>query len=112
MERTTKLPSCSVSQEEMDEHTVKSTSSGHSPRPGGDSQYLNGISITLLRNSAYESTFIHAGPRFSTSAWSALSGHASVMKLLAACRDSLYLRWHMVGYIEVIYYAKRCMVRT
>ena len=40
--RTTKLPSCSVSQEDMEEHTVNSTSSGQCPRPGGDSQLFEG----------------------------------------------------------------------
>lgn len=90
---TTKWSSLSVSQLEMEEHTVKATSRGHSPMPGGLSQYLNGISMTLLRNSEYASTFIHEGPRFSTSACSTWSGQASVMKLDAACNDSLYLQW-------------------
>lgn len=70
---------------------VNSTSSGHRPSPGGDSQHLKGISITLSRNRAYDSTFIQAGPKFRMRAWSAVSGQVLSMYLLADLSVSLYL---------------------
>mmetsp|Transcript_17619 Transcript_17619/g.52944 ORF Transcript_17619/g.52944 Transcript_17619/m.52944 type:complete len:287 (+) Transcript_17619:1765-2625(+) len=88
---TTKCSSLRVSQLLMEEQTVNATSRGHNAMPGGDSQYLNGISMTLLRNSEYASTFIQAGPRLRTNACSTLSGYALVTYRLAACSDSLYL---------------------
>lgn len=49
---TTTLPSLSASHEAMEEQTVKMTPSGQMPSPGGLSQSLKGISMTLLLNSS------------------------------------------------------------
>lgn len=62
--RTTTWSSFSASHEAMEEQTVKMTPMGQMPSPGGLSQSLKGISMTLLLNRPYASGLSQAGPRF------------------------------------------------
>ena len=87
---TTTWSSLRASQEAMEEQTVKMTPRGQMPSPGGLSQSLKGISITLLLNSEYASPLSHAGPRFSTSAPFALPC-TLLMCAAAPRRTALYL---------------------
>lgn len=69
---------------------MKITPRGQMPSPGGLSQSLKGISMTLLLNNEYASPLSHAGPRFSTSAPFALPC-TLLMCAAAARRTPLYL---------------------